>query len=172
MVIASVAAGLGLSVGGAYLVIDNLIEPQGYLYEGLVLAGLGVSILLLVTVAISIGKTILMFIEIMQKQIEVQQQLKKINTPSPGTSFTDMIKSMIPPGNSSMIISDPASLSNMMKPFKGSDNLSEMGLEQLEKELAKAVKKDDFERAEEINKAIKKLKSLGGPEDPEEKNEE
>lgn len=131
----------------------------------------------MVTVAISIGKTILMFIDIMQKQIEVQQQIKKINNPEPGVGIADLLRNIMPGANvTSVDLSTPGempeSIKNLMRNFTpGTTSLEEMGMEDLEKELSKAVKKDDYERAQEINKAIKRLKSLGGSDDSEENQE-
>lgn len=176
MIISAIAAGAGLLVGGGYLTIDNIIEPQGYLFEGIVLSALGIITLLMVVVAVSIGKTILMFIDIMQKQITMQQKIRDIS--SPGLNISDVLKNMMPGTNiTSIDVSSPVEIPDSLKSLiknltPGTGDLDEMGMEDLEKELSKAVKKDDFERAEEINKAIKKLKSLGGPEDPEEKTEE
>lgn len=177
-IIISVILGLGLTTTGAYFSIDNVIHPQGFLFEGVVMFSLGIAILLMVAIAASIGKTILTFNEILQRQLEIQQEMKKISTRNSGLtpgSFSSILSSMMQnPGAANGITLDlsslekPGSFSGMMMNYP-EGSLEGMGIDELEKELAKAVKKDDFERAEEIQKAIKELK---GPGDSDEKNEE
>ena len=52
----------------------------------------------------------------------------------------------------------PDSLKNLLKNYP-KDSTEGLTLEELEKELAAAIKSDNYERAEEINRQIKKLKS-------------
>jgi hypothetical protein len=162
LILLSIATGIGLLIGGGYLVINNFINPQGYLFEGIVLAAIGILNLLMVTVAISLGKTVLMFIDIMQKQIEMQQQIR--SNSSPGLNISELLKNMMPgatplPHLDISTSEIPESIRNAMNNFSpAAKEIKDMGMKDLEKELSKAVKKEDFERAEEINKAIKDIK--------------
>ena len=54
-------ASILLIIGGGYLVVENLVQPQGYLFEGIVLASIGLLIGLMITIALSIGETIIIF---------------------------------------------------------------------------------------------------------------
>jgi hypothetical protein len=158
MLILSGMIGLVLSVFGAYTVVDNLVHPQGMLFEGIVLGGLGIILLLLVTIASAIGKTMLTFVDIMKKQSELQSQLRNQG----GTSLTNMLTNMMnnPPKGLTIETSGqmPESLKNLLKTYP-KDSLEGLGLEELEKKLAEAIKNDDYEKAQRINKAIEKLKN-------------
>lgn len=158
MLILSGLAGLVLSVFGAYTVIDNLVHPQGMLFEGIVLGALGIVMLLMVTIASAIGKTMITFADIMKKQSELQSQLRNQG----GTSLTNMLTNMMnnPPKGFTIESSGtmPESLKSILKTYP-KDSIEGLSMEELEKELAAAIKNDNYERAEEINKQIKKLKS-------------
>jgi hypothetical protein len=177
-IIISVILGLGLTVTGAYFSIDNVIQPQGFLFEGVVMFSLGIVTLLMVAIAASIGKTILTFNEILQRQLEIQQEMKKISNKAPGPgSFGSILSTMLQNPGANGITLDlsnmespdlKSSLSGMMMNYP-EGSLEGMGIDELEKELAKAVKTDDFERAEKIQKAIKEIK---GSNDSDEKSEE
>jgi hypothetical protein len=166
-IIASVILGLGLTGTGTYLLIDNLVQPQGYLFESIMLLSLGIITLLLVAIAASIGKTIITFGEILKIQQQQQQDLRNqtlTNSGIQGPSFGTLLSSMLQnPGANKISIdmgSEDGSFGGIFpKQFEG---LEGMGLEDLEKELAKAIKTDNYERADKINKAIKELKNLGG----------
>lgn len=153
--------GLVLSVFGAYTVVDNLMHPQGMLFEGIVLGGLGVIMLLLVTIASSIGKTMLTFVDIMKKQSELQSQLRNQGGQSISSILTNMMSN--PPKGITFETSEqmPESLKNLLKTYP-KDSLEGLGLEELEKKLAEAIKNDDYEKAQKINKAIEKIKNQDG----------
>jgi hypothetical protein len=158
MLILSGMIGLVLSVFGAYTVVDNLVHPQGMLFEGIVLGGLGVIMLLLVTIASAIGKTMLTFVDIMKKQSELQNQLRNQGGQSISSILTNMMSN--PPKGITIETSGqmPESLKSILKTYP-KDSLEGLGLEELEKKLADAIKVDDYEEAQRINKAIEKLKN-------------
>lgn len=173
------AALIGL---GSYLVIDNLIHPQGYLFEGIVLASLGLIAGLMITIALSIGQTILIFGQIMEHQVQIQREMREMSSKSLGNGgIGNILKNILPPGASVSITDldtgnttgdippiDLDTIKNIMRGGK-SIGIEDMGLEELEKELARAIKKDDYERAEKISKAIKVLKNPGDS-NPDENN--
>lgn len=169
MLIISGLTGLTLSAFGAYTVIDNFIRPSGLMFEGIVLFSLGVIMLLMVTIASAIGKTMITFADIMKKQSELQNQLRNHS----GNSLTSILSSMMtnPPKGITIETSGtmPDSLKNLLKNYP-QDSTEGLTLEELEKELAAAIKSDNYERAEEINKQIKKLKK--NSRNDEEKNED
>jgi len=167
-------ASLALLIGGGYLVLDDFIQPKGLLFEGIVLMSLGLISGLMITVALSIGQTIMIFGQIMEQQVKIQQEMREMSSRTMGgTDLGSVLKRMIPPGASISITDletgessgnmpsiDLDVIKNIMRGGK-SLGIEDMGLEELEKELAKAVKKDDYERADKINKAIKALKNSG-----------
>jgi hypothetical protein len=186
----SILIGLALSVGGAYFTIDNLIEPQGLLFEGIMSLGLGVAILMIAVFATAVGKAFQLFGEILEQTTELNKQIAKSNKPSlPG-----LFSGMIPPG-SSMTVTDletgntqdmPLSgnpgdaikkmndmIAMAMAGHKGSKKnteLNDMTDKELEEVLAKAIKDDDFEKASKINAILKSRRSPG--EEPEENSPE
>lgn len=162
--------GLTLTVGGVYLLIDHLIEPKGYLFEGIVLTALGMVLDLMVIIATSIGQTMLIFADILQKQADIHNEVIKQAKTQQSGGMGGFLDSLMKGGKGSVIIkdlsdpdADPKTMplggmgdigDIMSKMMSGKKDLSEMNIEELEKELAKAVKKDDFEKAEEIKKEI------------------
>jgi len=182
--IISIIAGLSLIVVGGYLAIDNYLHPQGLLFEAIVLGALGVLLTLMVTIAMSIGETILIFGKIMEQQVQMQKEMREISNMSTVKSGNiNSILSNLLPGmtdeNTSISITDlntgekadpdsfPIDLEAVRKMMSKettennstqNNKIENMNLKQLEEELSKAIKKDNYERAGEINKAIKKLK--------------
>jgi len=163
--------GTALTVLGTYLLIDNLIQPKGYFFEGLVLTGLGIALDIMVIIASSIGNTIVMFSDILKKQTEIHNEvISQAQKPSGGMGgFLENL--MKGGGQGSVVIKDlddPDSeptefplgdgiqhISEIMRGgFGKKKEFQDMNIEELEKELAKAVKKDDFEKADEIKKEI------------------
>jgi pyruvate/2-oxoglutarate dehydrogenase complex dihydrolipoamide dehydrogenase (E3) component len=182
----SAIVGAGLLCSGAYLIIDNLMQPQGLLFEGIVISGLGAILILMVMVALSIGQTIMIFGNILTSQAEIQKEMREMSerASSRQGNIGSLLSNIIPgiqDGTTSISITDLTgqtpgseipldlqSIRDMMMMKKGkTPDIKNMSLEELEIELSKAVKKDDFERAEKINQAIKFLK---GGNDPEENN--
>lgn len=178
--IVSIISGAALLIGGGYLMINNYLNPQGLMFEGIVLSALGIILILMVTIALSIGETIMIFGKIMEQQVNIQREMREMANITKGRGGIDSILSNLLPGASSISITDLESgetkssdldipididairkLMSNSRPLKpsGKSSLGDMNLEQLEKELAKAIKKDDYEKAEEINKAIKVLKN-------------
>lgn len=178
--IVSIIAGVGLLIGGGYLVINNYLNPQGLMFEGIVFSALGIILILMVTIALSIGETIMIFGKIMEQQVNIQREMREMANITKGRGGIDSILSNLLPGASSISITDLESgetkssdldipididairkLMSNSRPLKpsGKSSLGDMNLEQLEKELAKAIKSDNYEKAEEINKAIKVLKN-------------
>jgi len=177
LIVNSVLITLGLLSSGAYLIIDNLVEPSGNLFEGIVIFSLGMVMSMLLLLASTLGKVIQTFTDIYTQQVDIQQKVNDFySKPKPmSMSIADIIndaKDSItitnletgettsqPLGNN---INDTIAsfLSNMManSPKPSGDNLSSLSIEELEKELSNAVKNDDFERAQEVRDLIKNLR--------------
>ena len=134
----------------------------------------------MVTIALSIGETIMIFGKIMEQQVNIQREMREMANITKGRGGIDSILSNLIPGASSISITDlesgetkssdldmPIDIDAIRKMMSNSRNqkptgkssLGDMNLEQLEKELAKAIKSDNYEKAEEINQAIKVLKN-------------
>ncbi len=183
IIISTIIMALSLTIGGAYITIDNLIQPQGYLFEGIVLAAIGMLSLMVITLANSIGNIIILFKNIYSNQLQMQQQMieyfNDMHAASRPRSIGDILGKMgwnssmtITDLNTGEIISNSPIGNNIGEIFKevisnaaaaaklrgkGKKELHEMNREELEEELAKAVKKDDFERASDIKLYIKRL---------------
>lgn len=176
--------GLGLAVGGAYFTIDNLIEPQGLLFEGIMSMGLGVAILMIAVFAKKVGDAMMMFGDILEQTTTLNKQIAKANRPTlPG-----LFSGMIPPGSSMTVTDlDTGKTENMdlsgnpgdaikkmndmiaaamsahkgKTPGKKNTELNDMTVNELEEALAKAIKADDFELAAKINVELKNRREPG-----------
>lgn len=178
--IVSIIAGVGLLIGGGYLIINNYLNPQGLMFEGIVFSALGIILILMVTIALSIGETIMIFGKIMEQQVNIQREIEEMTNITKGRGGIDSILSNLIPGASSISITDlesgetksldldmPIDINAIRKLMSnpinqkptGKISLGDMNLEQLEKELANAIKSDNYEKAEEVNQAIKVLKN-------------
>lgn len=156
----SSALALGLIGTSCYITIDNIISPKGTLFEAVVLFSIGILISLMVTISISIGQTILVFGEIMQQQIKIQQEMRNSSNVSSGqVNLQSFLSNILPP--EAKITKIDFDINSIEKDIKESkEKIKEFGnmnISELEKELSKAVKDEDFERAQKINKAIKWL---------------
>jgi len=159
----AILTAITLIIGGGYTVINNLIEPKGQLFEGIVLASLGIIMTLLIAVATTVGKTIMMFSEYLKKLAELKKQqeesspfnvLGNLMKNSPGsisihdlgtgesktTDFKDKVDGVKKMND---IISDHLSSFNK----NASSGNQEKTIEQLEADLADAVKKEQYEKA-------------------------
>lgn len=187
IIILSSLFGAALLLSGTYIIIDNIIKPQGYLFEGIVLSGIGSILVLMVMIGISIGNTIMIFGNILTQQAEIQKEMREMTAKAasrPG-NISSILSNLIPgiqDGTTSISITDlstgestgngklPFDLNSIKEKLKKTQDeiksdIHNMNIEELEAELSKAVKKDDFERAERISQAIKLLKGDSGPEE-------
>lgn len=178
-------SGFVLTIIGTYVTIDNLITPQGNLFEGVVLFSLGLVTLLMMVIASSLGKTILIFSDVYAKQLDMQKEMSEFYTKTlkGPTSFNDIFGNLRGSGlGNSMTITNldtgettstplgsPDSLSKINDMILGAlgqgqgtkkirKDIDDMDIAELEKELKKALKSDNFERASEIRDLIKKQK--------------
>lgn len=178
-------SGFVLTILGAYVTIDNLMTPQGNLFEGVVLFSLGLVTLLMMVIASSLGKTILIFSDVYAKQLDMQKEMSEFYTKTlkGPTSFNDIFGNLRGAGlGNSMTITNldtgettstplgsPDSLSKINDMILGAlgqgqgakkirKDIDDMDIAELEKELKKALKNDNFERASEIRDLIKKQK--------------
>lgn len=174
-----------LIIFGGYITVDNLVNPSGNLFEGIMMTSIGLIMAIALLIANSIGKTIMLFQEIFTNQLDFQQKmaefLRENSTPEP-RSIGDIIKGMGGEGSvtitnlntgetSSTNLGEIGAIGDLSKLIlksmingsmnnasdKNNNSLDNMTREQLEDELAKAVSSDDFERALEIRNQLKKL---------------
>ncbi len=75
LIVNSVLITIGLLSSGAYLIIDNLVEPTGNLFEGIVIFSLGTIMSLLLIIASTLGKVIQTFTNVYTQQVEIQQKV-------------------------------------------------------------------------------------------------
>lgn len=175
LIVNSVLITLGLLSSGAYLIVDNLVQPTGNLFEGIVIFSLGMVMSMLLLIASTLGKVIQTFTDVYTQQIDIQQKVTEFYTRSKPKTIGDIINSAAKDSititnldtgektSQSIGPGDPIAnfLSNMLANTKrpvDENSLDNLSIEQLEKELSKAVKKDDFERAQEIRDLIKNLR--------------
>lgn len=183
IILLSIILSFGLIVSGTYLVIDNMVHPQGNLFEGIVLSSLGIIVMLLLVIASSLGTAIQTFTNVFTQQVEMQQTMTEYMSKSMSQrprSIGDILGSMGMDNikESSISITNLDTGETSTRPISGEDSLGkindiipnalnkksghpkelkDMNRQQLEKELAKAVKKDDFEKANEIKELLNKL---------------
>lgn len=185
IILLSSLIGATFSLVGTYLTIHNLISPQGYLFEGLALMGIGILSTLMVMISLSIGKTIMAFGKIMEGQAELQKEVdearKRMETDSkPGGGLGALFSGLtqMPGIENGMVIdlTDPNGFQNFLskiqggKAGSGKKSIYSMNLDELKVVLDEAIKKDNFEEAAKINRQIKALENKGD-EDQEEENE-
>lgn len=178
-----------LIIFGVYITINNLVRPSENLFEGIMMVSIGLVMAIVLIIANSIGKTILLFQEIFTNQLNFQQKMAEFfrenSTPEP-RSIGDIIKGM--GGEGSVTITNlntgETSTTNLGKlggindfsklilksmidgamnkaEEKNKNILENMNREELEAELAKAVSSDDFEKALEIRGLLKKFDNPG-----------
>lgn len=181
IILLSIILSFGLIVSGTYLVIDNMVHPQGNLFEGIVLSSLGIIVMLLLVIASSLGTAIQTFTNVFTQQVEMQQTMTEYLSKSMSQrprSIGDILSGMANMGESSISITNLDTGETSTRPISGEDSLGkindiilnalnkksghpkelkDMNRQQLERELAKAVKKDDFEKANEIKELLNKL---------------
>ena len=104
--IVSIISGAALLIGGGYLMINNYLNPQGLMFEGIVLSALGIILILMVTIALSIGETIMIFGKIMEQQVNIQREMREMANITKGRGGIDSILSNLLPGASSISITD------------------------------------------------------------------
>jgi hypothetical protein len=183
IILLSILLSIGLSLTGTYLIIDNIVHPNGNLFEGVVLFSLGAVVLLLLVIASSLGTAIQTFTNVFTQQVEMQQTMTEYFSQSVSQkpkSIGDILGGIANLGESSISITNLETGETSTRPLNSEDSLGkindlilnainknikpgspkelkDMNRSQLEKELSKAVKSDDFERANEIKQLLNKL---------------
>lgn len=163
----TIAMSIGLVSYGSLLLFNDKTS------DGLTLISLGVIIILILTILTSVGKAIEIFSKIFEQQIDIQEKI--INHQSKSSA-----KTLINPENSSITITNfqtgetetknlsegtdsilnftnmiPSSMNQFNNKFNSNQEIT---LKELESDLQKAVKIEDFEKAKEISDKIKKIK--------------
>lgn len=86
-----------LIIFGGYITVDNLVNPSGNLFEGIMMTSIGLIMAIVLLIANSIGKTIMLFQEIFTNQLEFQQKMAEFfrenSNPEP-RSIGDIINGM------------------------------------------------------------------------------
>ena len=176
----SIFIGLALFIAGSYFTIDNIIEPSGLLFEGIIGMSMGITLLMIIVVATTIGKTIMLFNEILEQTTELNRQ---ISSRLPST-LPSLLKNMIPPGDRMTITNldtgetettpiNPSDTSDSIKRINeiimGAMGMGEtkypenyedselLKVKKLRTELAIAIKEENFEDADKISKKIKQI---------------
>lgn len=182
----SIIASLILTLGGGYFIIENIFNPQGLLFEAVIALGLGITLLMIVVVASTIGETILLFSSILEQTTEQTTELnKELSKNRQPQSITDIFKGLTPPGSNMTITNldtgETASggatlgidavagindfINNAMNQtgdgINSEKDYKNMSIKELEEFLSDAIKKDDFEAASEINAILKDKRSSG-----------
>jgi hypothetical protein len=171
----TIAMSIGLVSYGSFLLFNDKIS------DGLTLLSLGVITILILTILTSIGKAIDIFSKIFEKQMDIQEKIINHQSKSSANPLSSFFPNgLISPENSSITItnlqtgeSETKNLSegadsmsnftnmilNSMNQFNNKFNSNqEPTLKELESDLQKAVKIEDFEKAKEIRDKIKKIK--------------
>lgn len=165
-----------LCLVGGYMTVSNIISPQGNLFEGVVILSFGFVVALLLTIMATLGKTIQIFTDVYTQQLEMQKTMVEFySTQSKPKTIGEILGGLPKMGTDSITITNLETGETTTAPFAGGDPLAKIGeilggfnipnnpkksfnvmsIEQLEKELSDAVKKDDFEKAQEIRDIIR-----------------
>lgn len=169
----SIFIGLSLTIGGGYIAIDNLVHPKGLLFEGIVGAAIGITLLLIIMLAKTFGDIVLVFTKILEQTTELNEKISQSSKPN----FSSLLSDMMPPGSTftmtdlntgktqstSINLNKAEALEKMNKmlfdALKNNENLDDLSNFELEEKLADAIKKDDFEKASEISAVLRKRKN-------------
>jgi excinuclease UvrABC helicase subunit UvrB len=181
LILSSILTTIALIISGTFLIIDSLIHSSGYLFEGAVFLSMGVILSILLLITSILGRTIKTFIDIYTQQIKMQKVIEGNNSKSKSnftlTNISDILNNASPDSititnlNTGETTSSPIDnifpndiiksfLNNIIADKKVLDDssLDKLSIEQLETELAKAVKGENFELAQSIKEQIKRLK--------------
>jgi len=167
--------GCVFTVTGGYNLVEGILNHTP-LFEGAAIMGIGIVTLLSVVIAMSLGKTISMFNQILKNQADMQQKINQQMAQNSNQGLSSLF-GMIPK-NFTVIDNrgeDPSEFSAstageavrkvnemLFGKFPGAKDLNDMSIKELEEELAKMLKKEDYERADLISKIITEKK--GGEE--------
>ena len=187
IILLSSLIGTVFSLVGIYLTIHNLITPQGYLFEGLALLGIGTLSTLMVMISLSLGKTIMAFGKNIggasrtpKKEVDEARKRMEEETSKPNRGLGSLFSGLaqMPGIENGMVVdlTDPDGFKNFLNKIQGgkgsagTKSIYSMDLDELKIVLDEAIKKDDFEEAAKINRQIKALENKGD-EDQGEENE-
>lgn len=174
IIISSIFIGAILSIVGTIGIFLDLLKPTGYFFESVMAMSVGLAMLLMVIVANAVGQAIQTFSKVFEKQVEMQEKVNELmqKTHSPfgfgmlgipsSAMEIDLTNKNINPEELSKLITDIMSKSKTPRPVN--KNLDKQ-IADLEFQLAKAVKEEDFEKAEELSNL---LIGLRGKKDSEE----
>jgi hypothetical protein len=169
--ILSILLSLGLVVTGASVTISNLVSPSGHLFEGVVLFSLGAIILVLLSIASTLGKVIQTFNDIYTQQVEIQKTVNDFYSNQKPKTLGEILGGLGTTGGftitdltTGQTTSNPDSdqvtnifdmIQKIRESRRSEESLDKLSIQQLEEKLAQAVKNDDFELAKEIRDLIK-----------------
>ena len=180
---ASIFIGATLLVGGLIFFVSNIFNPQGFLFESIMSIAGGITLLMILLIASTIGDTIMLYDSILRQTTRLYEELIKqtkekprqkplnlpdniiitnMNTGEESTIPIDMSKmdDSMKKINDEMLNYLMNAGKNKLKPIiRKNKELKDMNLKELEKELSTAVKKDDYEKASEINGYIHLIKN-------------
>ena len=129
IILLSIILSFGLIVSGTYLVIDNMVHPQGNLFEGIVLSSLGIIVMLLLVIASSLGTAIQTFTNVFTQQVEMQQTMTEYMSKSMNNrpkSIGDILSGMANMGESSISITNLDTGETSTRPISGEDSLGKI----------------------------------------------
>ena len=185
IIYASIFIGATLLIGGLTFFLSNIFNPQGFLFESIMSIAGGITLLMIVLIASTIGDTIMLYDAILRQTTRLYEELIKqtkekprqkplnlpdniiitnMNTGEESTIPIDMSKmdDSMKKINDEMLnyLMNAGKKKNTLKPvIRKNKELKDMNLKELEKELSTAVKKDDYEKASEINGYIHLIKN-------------
>lgn len=175
IIFAAIILGSILTMTGFGLVIFNIINPKGLMLEGIMATSIGILMLLMVIVANSVGQAVLIFSNVFQKQVEMQEQIqnKALRHINPNDNLLDNIFGDLEVHNIGSVDTTgktPEEISSLISDMlkAGSDksldksqpkkNRIESKISQLENQLAQALADENYEEAKKIEVQIKELR--------------
>ena len=168
--------GFSLTLLGAFQITKYFIAHDNDLMQGIIVFSIGIVLFLLVTIALALGKTIIAFGEIMKNQDLLQKEVQKAKDIQAenlsqfggqglGALFSGLTHSSSSKG-AIIDFSDPDKFNDFLENLNKTKP-NNMGINELEEELQKAVDTDDFEKAVQIKKLIELKKNEGSDDDKE-----
>jgi len=167
--------GLALAGVGMYVTIDNFINPQGNLFEGVMSFAVGCTMLLIIAALSFMGKVVMIFQAIYEQtvtnQVLIQDEFnRRMKQQQNIPNITDMLKGMGMSEN--MVIQPIAGSEELFKSIFGNlgsnkkgKSFEEMNTKELGKELKKAEEEENFEKAGFIKELINRLNNPDTPDE-------
>ncbi|MHA1815317.1 MAG: hypothetical protein ACTSX1_04875, partial [Candidatus Heimdallarchaeaceae archaeon] len=91
----SMFAGLFLMLTGGYILVSEMIQPADLLFQGIMTTAAGITLLMVVLIASTIGKVVMLFDEILNQTTNLYEtMLRQERNKPPRNPFSGMFNSV------------------------------------------------------------------------------